>query len=55
MQGIATYNNLIEIPAGHELHCTSGRYRLPNYAQANRPSAPYVGFLIINNGRVDFK
>ena len=48
MQGIATYNNQIEIPAGHELHCTSGRYRLPNYAQANRPSAPYVGELILN-------
>ena len=48
MQGIATYNNQIEIPAGHELHCTAGRYRLPNYAAANRPSNAYVGELIIN-------
>ena len=48
MQGIATYNNQIEIPAGHELHCTAGRYRLPNYSASNRPSNAYVGELIIN-------
>ena len=48
LQGIATYNNQIEIPAGHELHCTSGRYRLPNYAQGSRPANPYVGELILN-------
>ena len=48
MQGIAAYNNQIEIPAGHELHCTSGRYRLPNYAANNKPASAYVGELILN-------
>ncbi len=48
IQGISAHNNQIVIPSGHELHCTNGRYRLPNYTTASRPGAPYQGELILN-------
>ena len=47
LQGIATYNNKIEVPAGHKLTTQAGQFRLPNYAANNRPGSPEIGDLIV--------
>ena len=37
LQGIATYQNKIEVPSGHKLTTQAGQFRLPNYAANNKP------------------
>ena len=49
LQGISTYSNKIEIPAGHKLSGAAGQFRLPNYADGSKPSNPELGDLILNS------
>ena len=49
LQGIATYNNKIAIPAGHKLGEGTGELRVPNYADNAKPSNPEVGDIILNS------
>ena len=48
LQGIATYQNKIEVPSGHKLTTQAGQFRLPNYAANNKPGSPEIGDLIVN-------
>ena len=47
LQGIASSNNKLNVPSGHELDI-DGRFRLPSYPGNAKPNSPSVGELIIN-------
>ena len=49
LQGISTYSNKIEIPAGHKLSGAAGQFRLPNYPGNSKPSNPEIGDVILNS------
>lgn len=53
IQGIATYNNTIRIPTGHNLEVngdisTNGNLKIPSWNNSTRPLSPSIGLIGVN-------
>lgn len=54
LQGIGSFSNTVRVPSGHTLD-VEGRFSIPNYTSATRPSSPSAGEMILNtdNGTLE--